>query len=107
MVYFLTNAERKYIKIGYTKHYLDINKRIRQLSTGSSSKLYLCGYILDGTKDLEKECHKMFKRVNLEWFDVTDGRLIDYINKNNDHPVYVDIVDGQIMVYEKIEMIKG
>lgn len=36
MVYFLTNREGKYIKIGYTKR-KDINKRVKELSTGSSS----------------------------------------------------------------------
>lgn len=57
MVYFLTNREGKYIKIGYTKR-KDINKRVKELSTGSSSPLYVLGYIKDGDKELEKELQK-------------------------------------------------
>lgn len=101
MVYFLTNKEGKYIKIGYTKR-KNINTRIKELSTGSSSPLYVLGCIKDGDMQLEKELHKKFKQVNLEWFEA-DNELLDYINTNNDVMVYVGWLDGKLMTYQKMK----
>ena len=79
MVYFITDS--KDIKIGYTKN--DVTKRLKQLQTANTNKLYLLGYI-DGPKELEKELHKKFlkykKRHNGEWFSA-DDEIIEFINK--------------------------
>ena len=47
-VYFFTNGVN--IKIGYTK--LNIEKRLKQLNTGSDTQLYPLGFI-SGNKSLE------------------------------------------------------
>lgn len=66
-VYFIRNKETKAIKIGYS---VNPKKRIKQLSTGSSSVLDLI-YVIEGSKDVEYFLHRYFasERVNLEWFD--------------------------------------
>jgi hypothetical protein len=73
MVYFISDGQL--IKIGYSKN---VNKRIKQLSTGNGRKLFLLGTI-DGDKNREKEIHKQFKSSNGEWFTVTDD-LLSFIN---------------------------
>lgn len=81
-VYFITDG--MYIKIGTTK--VGVEKRLKQLNTGSPKKLYLLGYI-SGGKEKEKEIHKQFNnnkiRQNGEWFQATD-ELISFINKVNE-----------------------
>ena len=66
-VYFFTNGVN--IKIGYTK--LNIEKRLKQLNTGSDTQLYPLGFV-SGNKSLEKELHQKFAkfriRNNGEWF---------------------------------------
>jgi len=98
-VYFLANSDG-YIKIGYTKN---IKRRIQNLETGSSSKLYLCGYIKSGTYKLEQELHKKFHCKQGEWF-YTDG-LIDYINRHNDMSVDLEKIDNTIYVYKKMKIV--
>ena len=83
-VYFFTNGVN--IKIGYTK--LNIEKRLKQLNTGSDTQLYPLGFV-SGNKSLEKELHWKFAkfriRNNGEWF-YPDQSLIDYINSVNEIP---------------------
>jgi hypothetical protein len=102
LIYFISNG--KSIKIGYTKG--DPYKRLKQLSTGSSSPLYLLGYIKDADKKLEKELHNRFKRINLEWFFPSPD-LLDYINKYNDmQQVYVDWSDdkkSKLVIYKTMK----
>jgi len=95
-VYFIANGTE--IKIGYTKN--NIKKRLKQLSTGSSKKLYLLGYI-HGDKNKEKQLHNQFRRINLEWFNATD-ELLGFINTNNKMNVYIDWLNGRLMVYNKM-----
>ena len=95
-VYFVT--EEKYIKIGYTSQ--NIDKRIRQLNTGSIHKLYLLGWIY-GNKKIEKELHIKFAqsrvRYNAEWFEPTE-ELLQFINENNlELNSYVDFIDGKLV----------
>lgn len=98
-VYFFTNGVN--IKIGYTK--LNIEKRLKQLNTGSDTQLYPLGFI-SGNKSLEKELHQKFAkfriRNNEEWFS-PDQSLIDYINSVNEIPnTYVlknELFDNKIM----------
>ena len=95
-IYFVT--EGKHIKIGYTTQ--DIEKRIKQLNTGSVQNISLLGWIY-GDKAKEKELHIKFAqsrvRYNGEWFEPTEN-LLDFINENNLEPnSYVDFVDGKIM----------
>lgn len=95
-IYFVT--EGKHIKIGYTTQ--DIEKRIKQLNTGSVQNISLLGWIY-GDKAKEKELHIKFAqsriRYNGEWFEPTEN-LLDFINENNLEPnSYVDFVDGKLM----------
>lgn len=95
-IYFLT--EGKYIKIGYTTQSID--KRIKQLNTGSAQNIYLLGWIY-GDKKVEKELHIRFSnsrvRFNGEWFNPTK-ELIQFINENNLEPnSIVDIIEGKVM----------
>lgn len=95
-IYFVT--EGKHIKIGYTTQ--DIEKRIKQLNTGSVQNISLLGWIY-GNKAKEKELHVKFAqsrvRYNGEWFEPTED-LLDFINENNLEPnSYVDFVDGKLM----------
>jgi hypothetical protein len=102
LVYFLTNSEGKYIKIGYTKR-KDLNIRIKELSTGSSSPLSILGLIKSGDINLEKQLHKQFRQINLEWHEATN-ELLTYINKNNDLDVYVDWLDNKLIAYNKMKL---
>lgn len=98
-VYFISDGAL--VKIGYTKN--NPKKRLQQLSTGSSEKLYLLGYVY-GSNELEKTLHRIFHRVNLEWFSATPA-LIKYINENNEMSVDIDWLDGKLMVYKKIKAV--
>ena len=94
-IYFVT--EGKYIKIGYTTQ--DIEKRIKQLNTGSVQNISLLGWMY-GSKAKEKELHIKFAqsrvRYNGEWFEPTE-KLLDFINENNLEPnSYVDFIDGEL-----------
>lgn len=99
MVYFLSNGI--HVKIGYTRR-KDINKRIKELSTGSSSPLYLLGVIKDGDLNLEKKLHKNFRVINLEWHEGSE-ELVSYINENNDLNLYVDWLNGKLFAYKKMK----
>jgi hypothetical protein len=73
-VYFIQAAEA--IKIGYSK---DAPKRLAGLQTSSSEDLVLLGFVR-GTRDDERELHKMFCHLQLrgEWFRLEE-ELTDYI----------------------------
>lgn len=77
MVYFLYDGES--VKVGHSKN---PRKRVKQLQTGSSSKIQLLGTIY-GDKALEKEIHRQFNRFRIinEWFRPED-ELIQFINDN-------------------------
>lgn len=104
MIYFITDMIN--IKIGYTKN--DVYKRLQQLQTGCSNKLYLLGWI-NGDKVKEKELHNVFSRdrirYNGEWFRPSI-EILDYINENNlEKNTYVDILDGKVMSFLNISTI--
>ena len=99
MVYFFSN--QKNIKIGYTRG--KVESRLKQLNTGSDSKLYCVGYI-QGDINKEKELHKKFNnyrlRQNGEWFAPAE-ELIDYINSNNEKPnTYIEYDSNQNIIWE-------
>jgi hypothetical protein len=96
-IYFVTDGT--YVKIGYTNQ--EIRKRLQQLSTGSSEKLYILGYVL-GDKETEKSLHLQFykDKQNLEWFN-TDN-IINWLNQNNQMNVHIDWLDGKLMTYQKM-----
>lgn len=104
-VYFLTNTNCNAIKIGYSSK--DVHKRIKQLNTGSPEKIYLLAMISYGTKDLEKQLHKRFQlyKKNLEWFNVSD-EILNYINQENDSMVEIGLLNGKLMVYKKMKIVK-
>lgn len=102
MIYFISNGVN--IKIGYTKN--DPQKRLKQLNTGSDSKLFLLGY-MQGNEQFEKELHSKFSkdriRFNAEWFRPSE-ELTEYINNNNEKSNSFTYVDekGQIISCLKI-----
>lgn len=103
MIYFIT--DRNNIKIGYTKG--KIEKRLQQLQTSCSEKLYILGWI-EGDMNFEKELHIKFGasriRYNGEWFKPTSD-LLDYINLNNQKEnTYIDIIDNKIISLLKISI---
>lgn len=92
MVYFLYNGES--VKIGHSKN---PKKRVKQLQTGSSSRILLLGSI-EGGKELEKELHKKFNyiRIKNEWF-LPHEDLVEYINENIIENKYINIEeDGRL-----------
>lgn len=100
-VYFLTDT--KNVKIGFTSG--DVQKRLKQLSTGSPFKLYVLGWI-EGDLQKEKELHTKFANLKLkkngEWFQANQD-LIDYINEVNEKPnTYVDFLDEILMSFLKL-----
>lgn len=84
-VYFTTDGT--YVKIGYTNQ--EIQKRLQQLSTGSSKKLYILGYVL-GDKETEKFLHLQFykDKKNLEWFNDLSKNEKIILNKRR-------VIDGR------------
>lgn len=91
------------MKIGFTNQ--DVHKRLKQLSTGSPEKLFVYGYIQSGTKELEKDLHRRFKKLNLEWYFPTPDLLI-YINSHNDMNVELILENEKLMVYPKMQIVK-
>jgi hypothetical protein len=56
LIYFITTADYKYFKIGYSKH---PNKRLKQLQTGNHQKLgILCS--MPGSLELEGFLKRQF-----------------------------------------------
>lgn len=104
-VYFFLNINDNTIKIGFTKN---IEQRRKSLSTGSSGKLALLGYIRSDIS-LEKELHKQFEncriRHNGEWFDpFTSPDLIHYLNENNDiKDNWIELDDGKVRIYKRMK----
>ena len=85
------------IKVGISKH---PDKRVRQLNTGSSNRLYLLGYYI-GDRQEENYIHRKFYTVKGEWLNPTQ-ELIDYLNEKlrND---YIDWIKDRLVSYKKIQ----
>lgn len=81
-VYFITDDEssdfdKLKVKIGFSKN---IQKRIRQLQTGSPSLLTLMGYIeTNDHKKLEKKLHCKYRDVKShgEWFNLNSNDVLE------------------------------
>jgi hypothetical protein len=71
MIYFIRDAEKKAIKVGYTSK--PAGKRLSLLQTGNPSSLTLIG-TMDGSKAEEKALHEQFHnlRINGEWFHAAE-----------------------------------
>lgn len=85
-IYVLTDKTTRY-KIGKTK---DIQKRIRELQTGSSRRLYMYRwkYVSD-MKKAENGLHKIFSahRKQGEWFEL-DEKNINLLAKIFDNEIF-------------------
>ena len=82
-------------KIGSTRSN-DLNKRLKQLQTGSSSKLYVKDYYeTNNPFKLEKMLHNHFKSCNLigEWFELSERNVEDFKG----------ICDNKIMIIESLK----
>jgi len=100
LIYFVTQGQ--YVKIGFTDKIL--RHRISQLNVSSPDLIYAIGYIKNGNLELEKQLHKRFANLHVhgEWFEA-NIELIQFINSNNDMPVYVDWLDEKLVTYKKID----
>lgn len=104
-VYFFLNINDNSIKIGFTKN---IEQRKKSLSTGSSGKLVLLGYIKsDDAIGLEKQLHRQFVnfkiRQNGEWF-LPKQSILDYLNKNSDiKNNWIELDNGKVRVYKRMK----
>lgn len=69
-VYFIVDADKNQVKIGYSRH---PQQRLKQLLTATSSKLVLAKAIA-GNRKTEADYHRHFGRykVRREWFDLSD-----------------------------------
>lgn len=77
-------------KIGYTTR--DINKRMKELQTGTSSELYLVeSYKTNYPSKIETMLHNFYNRSKIknEWFSLTDDEVDNFLNKCKD---YEDII---------------
>jgi len=59
--------------------------------------------IIDGDLKEEKELHKKYINISNEWFSAKDESLLLFINECNTLGNYVEITNGSLMVYKKIE----
>ena len=67
-------------KIGSTRAN-DVNKRLKQLQTGSSSKLYIKeSFETEHPFKLEKMLHNRFKLLNIigEWFELSENDVTNF-----------------------------
>jgi hypothetical protein len=99
MIYFITDLEQ--IKIGYSGRKID--KRKKELQTGSSKELYIIGSI-EGNKEKEQSLHHKFcqLRQNGEWFKAGE-ELIEYLNSTLE--VYIILEDRTIKWYKKMNKV--
>lgn len=75
-----SSPNEKY-KIGITKN--EISKRIKQLTTGSSSELVLINsYESENYKQIEGVLHRRYKTYSTcggkEWFELPNDKVIDF-----------------------------
>jgi hypothetical protein len=72
VIYFITDEDEKYIKIGYTESEKVVN-RLGALQTGCPLKLKVFTKI-DGGRHLENKLHIMFAKYQTvgEWFVLSD-----------------------------------
>lgn len=91
---------RRLYKIGYTRR--SIEKRIKEIKTGNGSDIYLINYYKSvwGTK-IESQLHKFYlsKKVNREWFDLTDEDLKSFNKKCNLIHNNMEIITNQNSYY--------
>lgn len=78
-IYFIQSQGNCAIKIGFT---LDVERRARELQTGSPESLEIVG-AMPGTVRDEKALHRHFHADHIrgEWFEAS-AALIDYIEEN-------------------------
>lgn len=77
-IYLIQNKETGHFKIGRTKN---INKRIKQLQTGSSGELVLVDkFESDFASKLESYLHTIYScyNTNGEWFDLCYSKVSEF-----------------------------
>ena len=77
MVYFISDKEQKYCKIGKADN---LKKRLKLLQTGHPLKLHVLTTFSGGLKE-EQELHRKFKKYRLlgEWFTLSE-EIINFIS---------------------------
>ena len=72
MIYFITQEDRKYVKIGFTS--VPISLRLKGLQTGNPHKLSVID-TMDGGVQSERNLHKLFSEDHYsgEWFVYSDS----------------------------------
>lgn len=74
MIYFIQDTKSKAIKIGVSHNPAD---RLKALQTAHSAPLVLLA-VMDGGRQEEAALHRMFSRLNGEWFEAS-AELLTYI----------------------------
>ena len=81
-IYFIGSVEGGAVKIGKSNN---PEKRLAELQTGSSSKLFLYGVINNVKEEYELRLHRIFDHLRLEgeWFKLTDELIQFMVNIKN------------------------
>jgi len=83
LIYFITQKDRKYIKIGYTNQ--TIKQRFSNLQVGNPQTLIVID-IIEGGEDYERRLHKLFHKDHErgEWYRFTED-IASFIKASQDH----------------------
>ena len=93
-------------KIGVTKK--DINKRIKELQTGSSNELYVRSYFKTSFPyKLEKMLHRHYSNYNKinEWFTLNESEASDFINTCKKHEELIESLNDNPFYNKKSTII--
>lgn len=99
-IYFLLDIVKNAVKIGCSRN---VNKRIRKLQTGNSTKLELI-YEFKACKQYEKTLHSLFYRLRFgqsEWFDYSTGEIQTWVMKHKNSSKSIDLEPNKFILIEK------
>ena len=98
MIYFISQENDKYVKIGYSSGMG--RKRLAAMQTGNPHRLSLLA-VFEGDEDRERELHKYFKadRIRGEWFHYSED--IHLCIRNNGEPVTYKMTKPQVDEFVK------
>ena len=86
MVYFISQNNNEFIKIGYIKDIGSMRSRLSNIQTGNPYPVYLLG-VIDGDEESEKRYHWRYQphKVRGEWFlgEPIIGDVIAQIEQGN------------------------
>ena len=100
MIYFITQENGKFVKIGYTEH--DVDKRLISLQTGNPHRLEVYTTV-DDSSLMDTDLHHLFNEHHYrgEWF-YFHRDIKDWINKAQGARVNLITGGGEPMSYQQI-----